>query len=183
MPATRLHEPSISPPRHVADGRGVHAGCFAAPRIRDRQDNCFRGMIGRSENTSASTGNGPNGSCGCSASRRCARSDDETSCPRPEYLPVFAVEYGDYETRSWLCQRHHPHPTAAWLPVSDNGHGPPKADANKVFPLKSPLIRTSPLRRTQNKGTSNVTEPVNRLVAARDPWYGSRGPPPNSATP
>ena len=40
----------------------------------------------------------------------------------------------------------------------------PSGDATKTFALKSPL------RRTQNEGTSNGTQPVNRLVAARDPW-------------
>ena len=40
----------------------------------------------------------------------------------------------------------------------------PRADTTKTFALKSPL------RRTQNEGTSNGTQPVNRLVAAPDPW-------------
>ena len=41
---------------------------------------------------------------------------------------------------------------------------PETTHATKTFALKSPL------RRTQNEGTSNGTQPVNRLVAARDPW-------------
>jgi len=38
------------------------------------------------------------------------------------------------------------------------------ADATKTFALNFPL------RRTQNERTPIGTQPVNRLVAARDPW-------------
>jgi len=48
---------------------------------------------------------------------------DQPPGPRPQGLPVFTAKYGDYEARSGLGKRHHLHPSAAWLPLSDGSHG------------------------------------------------------------
>lgn len=42
----------------------------------------------------------------------------------PQGLPVFTAEYGDYEARPGLGERHHLHPVAARLPLPDGRDGP-----------------------------------------------------------
>jgi hypothetical protein len=48
---------------------------------------------------------------------------DQPPGPWPQGLPVFTAEYSDYEARSGLGKRHHLHPSAAWIPLSDGSHG------------------------------------------------------------
>jgi len=56
------------------------------------------------------------------------------------------------------------------LPTAHQPRSPKRADGTKRFAV------TPPLRRARNEGTTTGTQPVNRPVAAGDPWNGPRGP-------
>jgi hypothetical protein len=95
--------------------------------------------------------------------RRAARSQPE-ACPA-----AHASDGPRGHTPQAIDQPPGPRP-AAHLPRCTQ-----RADATRVFVLASPS------RQPQNERTSRGTQPVYRLVAARGPWSGSRGPPPRDA--
>jgi hypothetical protein len=49
---------------------------------------------------------------------------DQPPSPRPQSLPEFTPEDGDFEARPGLGERHCLHPTSARLPLSDGRDGP-----------------------------------------------------------